>query len=320
MFIRDTKHRPAGLAIAALLLLSTSPLAAQEVEPVPAEPAVTSTPVTTTETPVAEPVTTTAEPVSEPAAESTEAAAPATAATTTRSRATARSTASSTAARAAPAVAAPVAAAPAPAEEPVLAAEAAPPLPIAAEPLPVAEPEPVGNAVNDDVMVAGAAGAGLLALAGLGFALYRRRRHEEDDYVFNEEPALVHEPTPAPIVREPDPVLATKPAPMPERMKLPMQSASAFSWGNSITPRAQPDRRRESMTEAAMRGPTPDNPSLSLKKRLKRAAFFEQRERLVRAGKADRIETQAGLPDAATERTQPARWVSPARVRELQPA
>ena len=27
-----------------------------------------------------------------------------------------------------------------------------------------------------------------------------------------------------------------------------------------------------------MRGPTPDNPSLSLKKRLKRAAFFEQRE------------------------------------------
>ena len=28
-----------------------------------------------------------------------------------------------------------------------------------------------------------------------------------------------------------------------------------------------------------MRGPTPDNPSQSLKKRLKRAAFFDQRER-----------------------------------------
>src|SRR5688572_20050243 len=42
----------------------------------------------------------------------------------------------------------------------------------------------------------------------------------------------------------------------------------------------------ESHVDRAMLGPTPDNPSLSLKKRLKRAAFFDQREREVAAGDA----------------------------------
>jgi hypothetical protein len=32
-------------------------------------------------------------------------------------------------------------------------------------------------------------------------------------------------------------------------------------------------------TRAAYRGPTPDNPSLSLRHRLRRASFFDQRER-----------------------------------------
>jgi len=53
----------------------------------------------------------------------------------------------------------------------------------------------------------------------------------------------------------------------------------------------------ESHVDRAMLGPTPDNPSLSLKKRLKRAAFFDQREREVAAGDAEPVETDAGLPE-----------------------
>ena len=53
----------------------------------------------------------------------------------------------------------------------------------------------------------------------------------------------------------------------------------------------------ESHVDRARRGPTPDNPSLSLKKRLKRAAFFDQRERLAAQGTAEPVSTGAGLPD-----------------------
>ena len=54
-----------------------------------------------------------------------------------------------------------------------------------------------------------------------------------------------------------------------------------------------------------MRGPTPDNPSLSLKKRLKRAAFFDRRERDAAAGKATPVDADAGLPEGAIEAREP---------------
>jgi hypothetical protein len=57
----------------------------------------------------------------------------------------------------------------------------------------------------------------------------------------------------------------------------------------------------ESHVDRAMLGPTPDNPSLSLKKRLKRAAFFDQRERDVAAGEAVPVDTDAGLPEAMSD-------------------
>ncbi len=57
----------------------------------------------------------------------------------------------------------------------------------------------------------------------------------------------------------------------------------------------------ESHVDRAMLGPTPDNPSLSLKKRLKRAAFFDQREREVAAGDAVHVEADAGLPEQMVE-------------------
>lgn len=57
----------------------------------------------------------------------------------------------------------------------------------------------------------------------------------------------------------------------------------------------------ESHVDRAMLGPTPDNPSLSLKKRLKRAAFFDQREREVAAGEAVPVDADAGLPEQMVE-------------------
>ena len=57
----------------------------------------------------------------------------------------------------------------------------------------------------------------------------------------------------------------------------------------------------ESHVDRAMLGPTPDNPSLSLKKRLKRAAFFDQRDRQVAEGKAEPLDTDAGLPEQMVE-------------------
>ena len=57
----------------------------------------------------------------------------------------------------------------------------------------------------------------------------------------------------------------------------------------------------ESHVDRAMLGPTPDNPSLSLKTRLKRAAFFDQREREVAEGKAEPADPDAGLPEQMVE-------------------
>lgn len=53
----------------------------------------------------------------------------------------------------------------------------------------------------------------------------------------------------------------------------------------------------ESHVDRAMLGPTPDNPSASLDKRLKRARFFDQRERQVAAGEAEPVDSDAGLPE-----------------------
>jgi len=76
----------------------------------------------------------------------------------------------------------------------------------------------------------------------------------------------------------------------------------------SATPAATPERPASpsacadpapgSHVEAACEGPTADNPSLSIKKRLKRAQFFDQREQLAAAGMAVPAEADAGLPEA----------------------
>jgi hypothetical protein len=63
-------------------------------------------------------------------------------------------------------------------------------------------------------------------------------------------------------------------------------------------PETPPD---ETYVDRAMAGPTPDNPSLSLKTRLKRAAFFDKRVREVVEGDAEPVDPQAGLPETGIE-------------------
>ena len=83
---------------------------------------------------------------------------------------------------------------------------------------------------------------------------------------------------------------------------------SAFAWGaNAPTgQRADGDSGDdrlpgETWVQRAYRGPSANNPSVSLKNRLGRAAFFDKRERDVAAGVAEPVDSDAGLPDAMTE-------------------
>jgi hypothetical protein len=107
---------------------------------------------------------------------------------------------------------------------------------------------------------------GILLLAGGAFALSRRKRRDGEDEMVYETiepeatPAVVMVPASAPIA----------PAPMAPAMAA---TASALPDGFDIS-------RFGPHVQAAYRGPTEDNPSLSLKARLKRAAFYDRRERL----------------------------------------
>jgi hypothetical protein len=60
-------------------------------------------------------------------------------------------------------------------------------------------------------------------------------------------------------------------------------------------------------TQAAYRGPTPENPFLSLKRRLKRASFFDMRERMAEQGGQPQPSYSQGAtpqPAAAAARRQ----------------
>lgn len=172
--------------------------------------------------------------------------------------------------------------------DPAMVAPLPEPVPATPAPAPVAS---VSMIDNDLLPVAGAAGLGILALAGAGFVL-RRRRRDEDELVEQvwHEPAMSQPLEPAALI-VPAPLVATSPAAVP-----------AFNWGRAPLHPApvQPYIPEPTMSriEAAKRGPTPDNPSASLKKRLARAAFFDKRDKMVAAGKAVPVDAMAGLPEA----------------------
>jgi hypothetical protein len=140
-------------------------------------------------------------------------------------------------------------------------------------------------------------GAGALALLVAGGAAVaissRRRRREQESWQFDEqsEAAMLPEPAPPMNIAEGQPAMV--PPPM-----------SAFDLGNGPrreTADSNDCEQLESWVDRAKCGPTPDNPSQSLKKRLKRAAFFEKRDREVAAGEAAPIDPDAGLPESLEE-------------------
>ena len=132
----------------------------------------------------------------------------------------------------------------------------------------------------------------LLALGAGAFAISRSRKRRREEAEWNEDAPEAHDPL------FDEPMFQHEPAAV-EHQPAPVET-SAFAWGNRM---AQQTRRqgRESWVERAYRGPTPDNPSASLRKRLKRAAFFDKREREAAAGTAAPVETDAGLPEAMVE-------------------
>ena len=190
----------------------------------------------------------------------------------------------------------------APAVDPVAVSEPAP-APLISEPTEPAPPTAIPAAQaerSDETALAVGGGALALLLVGGAAAAMRRRRSSVDD-VWDEEPMVLTEHEAISAVPE-EPVVANpKHDPVFRQAGYVAPPLSAFSWGNAPAPKRNTEPSNESWTERAMRGPTPDNPSLSLKKRLKRAAFFEKRERDAAAGKATPVEADAGLPERAIE-------------------
>ena len=292
-------------AIAAALALSSTQApaqeAAQQTQPATSQltPATTEQPATTETAPAAD----------------TSATAPATSAT--RSTRAVKRTSHATAARPAPVVthaarrtattqrtasATTAAAAPKPAAAPLPAPQSAVKPVVNYQPKPApsqtsAAPAKLPNLNGEALPIAGGALA-LLAIGGAAAAVTaRRRRRREQEWA--DAQTLSYEPfeevsaAPQPEIRE-------------EQAAVAAPAASAFAWGDrsnksaSNESAAKEDDRRpgETWVERAYRGPTPNNPSVSLRNRLKRAAFFDKREREAAAGLAEPVSGNAGLPGA----------------------
>lgn len=294
--------RPAMTAIAAVLALSSTPLLAQAApdvtQPVTAAPA---TPVPESAPPAATPSEPSATTASDPlAAEPTITNKKSSKSTATRrapTSARAAKPAAPVARAAAPARVAPPAAAPAetaaPAAVPVAAVPAAPApaAPLAAMP---AQKPPVES--NTMLPIAGGVGLALLGLIAVGVALRRRKRRSEEEFAVDQQ----YEPA-SEALAQADPLFAPEssaPLPADSASIFASEAAPAVASATAGSPSDCADAPPGSHVEAACEGPTPDNPSLSIKKRLKRAHFFDQREFLAAAGEATPVAADAGLPDA----------------------
>jgi len=196
--------------------------------------------------------------------------------------------------------AAPQSAAPAAAAAPAATPSVAPAAEIPAAPVPAGQPAITGT--NDTALELGGGALALLALGGAALAVNRRKRRREEEG-WEDETVEPLEPTVSePVAEEPMTLHQPIPEPQPAILAPPL---SAFSWDIAPQQRSQvadADRHPgETWAERAMRGPTPDNPSQSLRKRLKRAAFFDKREREVAEGDAAPVDAEAGLPENIEE-------------------
>lgn len=153
------------------------------------------------------------------------------------------------------------------------------------------------NGLDQQTMELGGGALVILALGGVALAMSRRkRRREEESWQFAEptepaEPVAQAEPEPEALILT-EPVASEQPAIVAPPM--------SFEEPRRATAGSDCDEL-ETWTERAKCGPTPDNPSQSLKKRMKRAAFFEKRDREVAAGEAKPVDPDAGLPENLEE-------------------
>lgn len=287
-------------AIAAVLAFPSSRLSAQAVpevtQPVPAPPVVAVPDITPETAAPSEPSATSAtDPVpAEPTITPTKSSS---------SKTPRRTAASPSAAKTAPPVARPPVAAPA-AEpsETAVAPSTAVPMPAPPPPVIAATP-PAQNALpasNGMLPIAGAVGLGLLGLIGLGVAMRRRKLRRDEEFVAANEYETASEapPQPDPLLGEPS--FAPQPADPGAGAGAPIVAGlvPAAASASARSASTCDDTAPGSHVEAACEGPTPDNPSLSIKKRLKRAHFFDQREFLAAAGEVAPMAPDAGLPDA----------------------
>lgn len=313
-----TRHklhaRLGATAIAAALALSSTPLLAQQATSDTTQTAPLTAPATDT-APPAESAPTVAVPeitttTKDTPASTSAAAAPAHSTVLHRTSSTAHAATAQTASRGvvthsvpreAPASAAPstplgnvrsTKTASAPSAGPPPLAQIAGPPPAAAN----ANQRPQPNSADE---IIGAAIFALIVLGAIAFAMARRRRTRER--VYEEE---AYEPQTAFVDSEP---VQSRSRVVEEQRSIIAPETSAFAWGDHpdagrLEPpvavagaeEAQPSTlpngfdlsRFGPHVQAAYRGPTPDNPSLSLRNRLRRAAAMDQKERAtgIRAG------------------------------------
>jgi hypothetical protein len=145
------------------------------------------------------------------------------------------------------------------------------------------------------------AAGGVLALLAIGSAAVavNRRRNEDEEWV--EDEGDMREPVTSDLggdgedlMQEEQPAILAPPVAAFQRRTAEESPAAA-----STEPIVESDDREpgETWIQRAYRGPGPLNPSVSLKARLKRAAFFDKRERDAAAGLAEPVEPTAGLPE-----------------------
>jgi hypothetical protein len=144
-----------------------------------------------------------------------------------------------------------------------------------------------------------AGGALALLVVGSAAAAVGNRRRKRREQEWADAQTMSFEPF--------EDTAAPEPATLELHPETSAPAGSAFAWGKRLaapTPAGEPkpeidDRRPgETWVERAYRGPTPNNPSVSLRNRLKRAAFFDKREREAAAGLAAPVNANAGLPGA----------------------
>jgi hypothetical protein len=274
MTYKTAKHRSAMTAIAAALALSATPLFAQETVVPDPPPETASEPVTETSDPLApEPTAPEAPVVTETASQPANTSKPVakTKAATRPVAAPARpsATRSSGAATNAPAEIA------APAADELIDAPAAPPVEATPAPAPAsAESASLDEAQKMDTMLE-LGGAGLLALAAAGVALRTRSRRKEEERIEEAKWAYIEAHPEADVEREP----AFARSPAPRHDLVPATSTALARTPVTKLPKGFDLSRFGPHVQDAYRGPTPDNPSLSLRYRLRRASFLDQKER-----------------------------------------